>query len=156
MATEPGDFSLRDGVPADYPFVAGLYRATMEPLLSALGAWDEGAVMRRFEQNTIFSEVQIIEVGSVDAGWFQISDLGDRMDIAQIHLLEPYRSRGIGGEIIESICARAAERGLPVTLAVVRNNPAKALYERMGFEIEDDTDPIKYYLRWSGPLARAG
>ena len=148
-------FSLRNGHPDDYDFVAALYRGTMEPLLRALDAWDEAEIMPRFKRNTIFDQVQIIQVDGVDAGWFQITDLSDRLDIAQIHLLEAYRDRGIGGRIIKAVCAEAAGRGLPVTLAVVRGNRARELYERMGFAVEE-SDPIKFYLRWTERLVRAG
>jgi len=53
-----------------------------------------------------------------------------------IFVAEDARGRGIGGALLEAICAKARERRLSrVRLDVINTNPrAKALYERAGFK----------------------
>jgi ribosomal protein S18 acetylase RimI-like enzyme len=67
------------------------------------------------------------------------------MDIA---LLPPWRRRGIGGSLLREILARAADSARIVTLHVEHQNPARRLYNRLGFRTVAD---VGVYLRleWS-------
>jgi ribosomal protein S18 acetylase RimI-like enzyme len=49
-------------------------------------------------------------------------------------LAPPQRGRGIGTALMNSLIARADAVDKPVTLHVEPWNPAKNLYERLGFE----------------------
>ena len=58
------------------------------------------------------------------------------MDIA---LLPDWRNAGIGSRLLRSILAEADSAGAAVTLHVERWNPAKRLYDRLGFvDVSDD------------------
>ena len=52
------------------------------------------------------------------------------MDIA---LLPEYRGRGIGTALLEELLVEADATGRRVTIHVERFNPARRLYERLGF-----------------------
>jgi ribosomal protein S18 acetylase RimI-like enzyme len=54
------------------------------------------------------------------------------MDIA---LLPERRNRGIGGDLTRALLEFARRAGLKVTLHVEEENPAKRLYDRLGFEV---------------------
>jgi len=47
--------------------------------------------------------------------------------------LPDHRGAGIGGAILRSLLAEAAAAGKPVRIHVERLNPARRLYERLGF-----------------------
>lgn len=138
---------LRKAVPEDYGFAESLYVETMKPLLAELGAWHESGAISNFKQYYQPEEVLIILVGGAEAGWLQISESPNDINLVQIHLKEEFRSRGIGSELIQGIMAQAAGRGKAVWLSVVRNNPALALYERLGFEEAGEKD-YKIQMRW--------
>ena len=67
-----------------------------------------------------------------------------------MELLPSFQHRGIGTSIIHDVIARARAAHLPVTLTVLKENPAKTLYERLGFSVQEeiDTGPtgIKYRM----------
>ena len=76
---------------------------------------------------------------------------GRGISLAQIHVEPPYRSRGIGMELIKDLLHDARTKTKPVSLSVVKHNPAQTLYERLGFRVigEDET---KLHMRWhAGP-----
>jgi ribosomal protein S18 acetylase RimI-like enzyme len=54
--------------------------------------------------------------------------------------------KGIGTCVIKTILASGRQRSQPVTLAVMKINPAVALYERLGFRITHE-DEHKLYMR---------
>lgn len=66
------------------------------------------------------------------------------MDIA---LLPPYRNKGIGTSLVREILAEAEENGQIVSLHVEAENPAKHLYERLGFVVVGEAG-IYQLLHW--------
>jgi ribosomal protein S18 acetylase RimI-like enzyme len=54
--------------------------------------------------------------------------------------------RSIGTEIINRLIEKAKQDGGPVTLGVVKTNPAGRLYERLGFRVSHEDDR-KFYMR---------
>ena len=69
-------------------------------------------------------EVRIITVDGSDAGFFQVSGRADGITLAQIHIEAPYRSRGIGTALIKDMLRDARAENKPVSLSVVKHNPA--------------------------------
>lgn len=60
--------------------------------------------------------------------------------IVDIALLPEQRGRGRGTKLLAEAIAAADREGLPVQLAVSRNNPAQALYRRLGFDTYSSTE----------------
>jgi ribosomal protein S18 acetylase RimI-like enzyme len=50
--------------------------------------------------------------------------------------------------VLSRILAAAAAKGKPVELSVLKNNPARRLYDRLGFAVVTE-DEMKYYMRRS-------
>jgi len=70
--------------------------------------------------------------------------------VLDIALLPQYRGNGIGTRLLSQVLAQAAEAGKPVQIHVESLNPARHLYERLGFrEIEDQG--IYLLLEWTYP-----
>jgi ribosomal protein S18 acetylase RimI-like enzyme len=151
---EAPPFELRQARPSNYGFAEQLYFETMRPLLIDLGRWDERRLRARFKRAFRANHVRIIRSNDRDIGWLQISESATEITLNQIHIVAEFRSRGIGTRIIRDLLAHAQDKGLPVVLSVVRNNPALALYQRLGFRIIGE-DVEKLHMRWEGP-ARPG
>lgn len=131
----PEGISLRVGQPEDYPFAEELYLATTGPLRSALGPWDKAVARERLGAELRGYPHQIICADGQEIGLLQVSISPAAIHLHQIHLRGDYRNRGIGTRLIRNILDHSRQTGLPVTLNVIRGNPAIALYERLGFEI---------------------
>jgi len=57
----------------------------------------------------------------------------------EIHLLPKFQGHGIGAKIIRELLDEAHTSGKTVALIVLKTNPAKGLYERLGFKIYSET-----------------
>ncbi|EGJ11052.1 MULTISPECIES: GNAT family N-acetyltransferase [Rubrivivax] len=55
--------------------------------------------------------------------------------IQQVQLLPAYRRAGIGSRLIAEVLAEARDQGARVSLSVLKSNPARSLYERLGFTV---------------------
>ena len=144
---QPALIASRPAVPADQAFAERLYLATMRPLLAALNAWDGPAVRQRFREMYLQDEVTILLAGRRRIGWLQVTEQPDRLFLNQIHLVPDARGHGIGTRVLRDLLARAERNGQSVTLWVVRNNPARTLYERLGFRITGE-DALKLRMEW--------
>jgi len=66
-------------------------------------------------------------------------DEGDReFTLVDIALLPEWRNAGIGRLLIEQLLTRATAVGKAVRLHVSKSNPARRLYERLGFAINGE------------------
>jgi GNAT superfamily N-acetyltransferase len=62
----------------------------------------------------------------------------DEIRVVDIVLQAPYRGRGIGTRLLAGLCAEAAAGKKPLRLHVLKDERAKRLYERLGFNQTDD------------------
>ena len=145
-------FGLRQARSSDYAFAEQLYFETMRPLLLDLGLWNGRRLRARFKRAFRADQGRIITSGDADIGWLQISESATEITLNQIHISAEFRSRGIGTRIIRDLLADAQRKRRPVVLSVVRNNPALALYQRLGFRIIGE-DLEKLHMRWDGSTA---
>ena len=141
-------FQLRDAQDNDLAFAQRLYIGTMEPLLKALGAWDCACFTRRIRTSYKADESRIILVDGQQVGWIQITASDNDLNLAQIHLIDAVRGGGIGTRLVRDLLDRATREGKTVSLSTPRNNPAIALYERLGFEVAGDPAETIVHMLW--------
>jgi GNAT superfamily N-acetyltransferase len=142
-------FALRPATSDDFCFARNLYMASMQPLLSALGAWDEAKAHATFRDYYKPEEVRMIMVDGADIGWIQVSETDGEVHLDQLHLVEPFRDRGIGTRLIRKAQADARRKDRPLCLSFVRGNRAETLYGRLGFR-HAGSDVTKIHMRWGG------
>lgn len=66
--------------------------------------------------------------------------------ILHLAVRPPYQNRGIGSQLLGEVARHYARTGLKqIALGVTRDNPARHLYERFGFQ---DRHTLKAYARW--------
>jgi RimJ/RimL family protein N-acetyltransferase len=66
-------------------------------------------------------------------GWISADDGAHDVDIADIQILPAHQRKGHGRAAIGIVVREAFAAGRAVTLGVLKNNPARSLYERLGF-----------------------
>ena len=92
-------------------------------------------------------------VGGKPAGYLETTTLDTAVDLTNVVLLPAFQGKGIGTRIVQDVIAHATAQRLPVRLQVLRANPARALYERLGFRTLEETDLRVKMLR---PLPPGG
>jgi ribosomal protein S18 acetylase RimI-like enzyme len=72
----------------------------------------------------------------------------DEIRILDIALLPEHRGAGGGSALLRDLLAEAAASSKRVAIHVERANPARRLYERLGFRVEADDDAIYLFMLW--------
>lgn len=141
---------LRPASAADFDFLYQLRRVTMKEYVQAIWGWDEVAQQERFAASFNPARSQIIIVGEQDAGELTLEERASDLYLKGIYLLPAYQNQGVGTAVLHHLLAQAQTRGQPVSLRVFKMNPARRLYERLGFTIVGESEP--YYLMKIEPM----
>jgi ribosomal protein S18 acetylase RimI-like enzyme len=78
----------------------------------------------------------------------------DGLFVAQLFVDGPFQGRGIGTEVMNQLIGEAAALNQPVSLAVVKINPAIRLYRRLGFRTTHEDDR-KFYMKRDQVIAES-
>lgn len=128
-----------------------IHRAAMEGYVrETWGTWDDAA-QRRFWAGHWPPERKAIVVAGELAGFLELEDRAASVWVANIELEPRFQGRGIGSAILREVQRDARERGLGITLQVLKVNPARRLYERLGF-FETGKTSTHYQMAWEAPM----
>lgn len=144
------ELGLRAATNTDYHFIYEVQKITMWEYVDQTWGWDEAVQQARFEQKFDPTKNQIIVTGDTDIGVFWAEPRPNAFFLAKIYILPAYQGRGLGSRLIESTIKKAAELGVPVSLRVLKTNPARRLYQRLGFEQTQEDDAYFYMQHVDG------
>lgn len=152
--------ALRPITEDDLHFLFQLYASTRAGEKELVGWEDEPweVFMRmqfnlqhsQYMQNYEHPSFDIVMLGATQVGRLYVNRGANEIRIVDITLSPEYRGRGIGADLLSSILLEGDDRGVPVTLHVERNNPALALYQRLGFRVEGDRGVSLFMERQPG------
>jgi ribosomal protein S18 acetylase RimI-like enzyme len=137
----------RPARPDDFDFLFELARASLGPYVEEIWGWDD-AVQRRIQH--AWQErggVQILEHQGRAIGCLKVTSEDDHVFLDRMALLPAAQNRGLGTRLVREVMDDAARRGLPVRLSVLTNNPARRLYERLGFRVIEVDEP-RVRMEW--------
>lgn len=97
--------------------------------------WSEKSVTS--ELDNPLSLWLIAEADGVVAGYVGSQTVLDSADMMNLAVSQDFRRQGIGEQLVNSLTEALAEKGVKTLLLEVRisNEPAKQLYQKLGFEI---------------------
>ncbi len=128
---EHGRYTLRDVRDADEAWMWPASREALRPYVEPLFGWDEQVARYFFDKS--FPKRRVIEVANQSAGWLELAAESDWLFLHEVGLLPAFRSQGLGEQIIRDVQAFGDTQGLHVELQVLVTNPARRLYDRLGF-----------------------
>lgn len=149
------DTSQRPFSPEDGEFLFHLYASTRQQEIAAFGwppAQQEMFLRMQFNAQKHWYDMaysgadhQIIMIEGKPAGRIMVFREKDSTRLVDIALLTEYRNQGIGAKLLRDLISKCESERLPLRLQVTRNNPARHLYERLGFVITGQ-DPMYYEM----------
>jgi ribosomal protein S18 acetylase RimI-like enzyme len=80
-------------------------------------------------------------------GVFRVERREDSIFLSNIGIRPAYQGRGIGTKLIQDLLDEGRARGVPVELRVLKVNPARDLYERLGFTVTEEFE-THWQMRW--------
>jgi GNAT superfamily N-acetyltransferase len=140
------DVHLRAYRNEDFHFARQLYFETMRWAIERLFGWDQARQEAAFAGWFHSDEVDIIVANGIDVGWIQRREDRGAIFLGSIYVVPEMQRKGIGTRVIQSLLDLGRQRSQPVALAVMKINPAIALYKRLGFRITDE-DEYKLYMK---------
>lgn len=150
--------TLRRYTDSDIPFMGKLYASTRYDELAVTHFSEEqkqqfinqqfGAQLLHYTQYYNSDAFNIIELRGEAIGRFFVDFWDDQIRVVDIAIANRYRNLGIGSFLFERLFAQARQKNIPVTIHVERNNPAKGLYERLGFRAKSETNEIYLLMEW--------
>jgi ribosomal protein S18 acetylase RimI-like enzyme len=91
--------------------------------------------------------LDVIELDDEPVGRLYVHRRENEIRIMDIALLPEFRRRGLGTRLLQSIQQEGGARQKPVTIHVEVFNPARWLYQRLGFR-EVGTNGVYLLMRW--------
>ncbi|MBC7711368.1 MAG: GNAT family N-acetyltransferase [Rhizobacter sp.] len=135
--------SLRGETPEDIDFSASLYASTRQAEL-ALIPWSDAeksafcrmqfnAQHAHYESQYPDAHFLIIERDGARVGRVYVEQGASALLLMEITLTPEQRGRGVGHAVTTALLLHARANALPMHLHVEPSNPAKRLYDRLGF-----------------------
>jgi ribosomal protein S18 acetylase RimI-like enzyme len=90
----------------------------------------------------------VVQVHGTPVGVITLSDRGDELHLTWMALLPQYQRLGLGTALVRHAQERARSLGRPLTLQVLRQNPAVEFYERVGFHAYATSGPHVILMKW--------
>jgi ribosomal protein S18 acetylase RimI-like enzyme len=154
-------FRVRPAVPGDREFLRALFEQSLDERVGAMplpeplrtqtidmlfasqtASWTQG-----FPDSV--QQIVLTETGE-RAGRLWRAEEPHALRIVDLSIGEAMRGRGLASALIRSLQAEAARRGLALLASVRLDNPARALWGRLGFE-EGESDGVIVRLRCGAP-----
>lgn len=146
--------SLRTATKADIPLLLTVRGQTMSEYLLASGVepTEEDQIQRVLAR---FDCAQIILLANQPIGLLKIVRDGKQWELVQIQIVPEKQGGGIGTQLVQKLLSDAVATKASVSLSVLKANPARRLYERLGFRIvKDKGHAYEMHFRDNHPLAR--
>lgn len=146
MTSTAEKIELRRATRKDFDFALKLYLITMKPLTTELMTWDEAQQSAGFAEQWNVADVQMITLEGRNVGWLQAAEMDSQIFLQQMFVSPKYQGRGVGSKTLQNILQHWDRMGKPVILTVLKNNPARRLYERHGFTVVGEVG-VKLQMR---------
>lgn len=152
--------SQRPARPDDEAFLFALYTATrraefeawgladaqLGPLLEMQFAGQQGTYRAQFPHAAHY----ILERAGHAIGRLLVDRSAERIVLVDVTLVPEARGQGVGTHLLHRLQGEAAAAGVPLRLKVRHANPARRLYERLGFATLSD-DGVYTQMQWLPP-----
>jgi ribosomal protein S18 acetylase RimI-like enzyme len=137
--------AFRPALSGDFDYCERLYFAEMERINRELKL-DRAVQVASFRRQWEVAQVRIITLDGAAIGWLQSTTRDGAYFLGQLFVETSRQRRGIGTEVMNLLIGEATRARAAMTLGVVKSNPAKRLYERLGFNVTHEDDR-KFYMR---------
>lgn len=132
----------------DLEFILKLKELGFKWYYEKIGGWDIDYQIKRTTQeiNKFIDTMKIIVKDNKDIGVTNFFQDNNEYVVGLILLHPDYQNYGIGTYILKEYIDVAKNEQKPIKLSTYKYNPAKNLYERLGFK-QYNEDEIDSYLR---------
>jgi ribosomal protein S18 acetylase RimI-like enzyme len=142
------DLCLRPARPDDRDFFFAVRRSGFRLYVDGIAGWDDQHQRELANREFDSMPVQIVERDGLAVGYICVVHEDDHDDLDEIALLPHARGHGTGTGLVVAAMRAAGTRGVPLRLSVYVNNPARRLYDRLGFRVVAVRHP-RVHMEWT-------
>ena len=129
------EIALRPARAGEFEYVFALHKEGLGGYIRRAWGWDEDFQRQGLRREFDAGQFEIAEGGGRAVGMISTTVHPDHLYLHHIIVAAEHRRRGIGTTLMRVVLERAAARRLPLRLSVFHENPARALYARLGFRL---------------------
>jgi ribosomal protein S18 acetylase RimI-like enzyme len=126
-------YQTRPAKHEDEPFLYSCYKRVMYGYVQETWGWDEEFQKAAFAKYLPWQQFEIITIDSSTVGAACVLDTPSGIELEMIIIEPQFQRIGIGSDFVGRLLRRARKENRSVRLRVMKVNPAKSLYERLGF-----------------------
>ncbi|WP_445369300.1 GNAT family N-acetyltransferase [Methylomonas sp. BW4-1] len=128
-------FTLIDAAEHDKHFIFNAFKLSMRDYIDWAWGWDDEFQHTGFWRNLQVQNFKLICIGKEPAGAIYVQESEQSHWVRTLFLLPEFQRRGIGSTLLAQEALRAKNLNKKLVLDVIKINPAKRLYDRMGFRV---------------------
>lgn len=137
------EYTFRPCVLDDFDFLFMLKKDNFRRYIEEIWGWNEEEQKNRLKEDLKIhlQHKKIILLDDKPIGIYvtHFTEDGD-LYINEISILKEYQNKGIATKIISKQIKENKNKEIRTILQVFKNNPAKKLYERLGFRVYNETE----------------
>ena len=137
------EYSFRNCTVNDFDFLFELKKQNFKWYVDKIWGWKDDEQKERLkqdlEEHLAHKRIILIDNKPVWIYVVHITENGD-LFINEISILREYQNKGIGRKILEEQLKENQSKGIRTILQVFKDNPAKSLYEKLGFKVYGETE----------------
>lgn len=155
-------YTLRPIDDRDMPFLERLYGSTRAQELAAVPWTDEQkaaflhqqftAQHAHYLQNYPGASLDVVERAARAVGRLYVARWAREIRLMDVAVVPEERGRGLGTALVQAVLEEGRRTGKTVTIHVEHLNPARRLYERLGFRPVEDKG-MYLFFEWSADEA---
>jgi GNAT superfamily N-acetyltransferase len=129
----------------DKEFLWNLNRLVMKDYVTRTWGWDEDWQLQYFDNNFDKNNGKILVFDNVDIGFYRVTEEQNETFLVSVLILPEFQKKGIGTKLIKDLILTKTN---PIRLQVLKVNPARSLYERLGFKVISESEThfvMKYF-----------
>ncbi|KAA8782900.1 ribosomal protein S18 acetylase RimI-like enzyme [Paenibacillus sp. 4624] len=139
------EFKIRQATQEDREQLANLRALVLYDDLTRLGRYDEIRVRERFRNTFQPEHTQVLELEGALIGCVSLKPADGEFLLEHFYIDQDYQGRKLGTKVLNMLLEQESVKGRRVTLNVLKGSPAKRLYERFGFTV-DDEDEVDVFM----------
>lgn len=137
------EYTYRDCLMTDFDFLFELKKQNFKKYVDKYWSWNDQDQKNRLkidlEEHLQHKHIILLNNNVIGVYAAHITENGDCF-INEISLLEEYQGKGIGTKILKEQLNENKKQKIRTILQVFKDNPAKKLYERLGFIVYGETE----------------
>jgi ribosomal protein S18 acetylase RimI-like enzyme len=142
------DVELRPARPGDLEPLTRLVTDAMRAHVEAtLGHWRDAETRDAIATWIADDATRVLFCGAETIGVMRVLRAPDAITLDQLHLAPAHQGRGLGTRLLTELIDDARRADVPIRLRVLRANPARRLYERLGFAVVSETE-VRIFMEW--------